>query len=97
MPKLCALNTVNTGRCCLIIRIDADADLTARMRALGLQIGRRIQVMRRSPFNGPIQIRAGQTDIIIRSADAEAIKVQDCDLLAVADRVNFQFNPSECK
>jgi ferrous iron transport protein A len=61
------------------MRIDADADLTARMRALGLQIGRRIQVMRRSPFKGPIQVRSGQTDIIIRRADAAAIQVKPCD------------------
>jgi ferrous iron transport protein A len=79
MTKLCSLNSVPAGRCCVIMRIDADADLTARMRALGLQPGRRVHVMRRSPFKGPIQIRSGQTDIIIRRADAAAIQVRPCD------------------
>ncbi|MDP2786991.1 MAG: FeoA family protein [Pseudomonadota bacterium] len=79
MTKLCSLNTVPAGRCCIIMRIDADSDLTARMRALGLQLGRRIQVMRRSPFQGPIQVRSGQTDIIIRRADAAAVQVRPCD------------------
>jgi ferrous iron transport protein A len=79
MTKLCSLNSVQPGRCCIIVRIDAEADLTARMRALGLQPGRRIQVMRRSPFKGPIQVRSGQTDIIIRRADAAAIQVRPCD------------------
>ncbi|OYY93686.1 MAG: hypothetical protein B7Y41_10595 [Hydrogenophilales bacterium 28-61-23] len=79
MTKFCSLNTVPAGRCYIIMRIDADADLSARMRALGLQPGRRIQVMRRSPFHGPIQVRSGQTDIIIRRADAAAIHVRPCD------------------
>ncbi len=79
MTKLCSLHTVPAGRCCIIARIDAEADLAARMRALGLQAGRRIQVMRRSPFKGPIQVRTGQTDIIIRRADAAAIQVRPCD------------------
>jgi len=79
MTKLCSLHTFPAGRCCIIVRIDADADLAARMRALGLQLGRRIQVMRRSPFKGPIQVRSGQTDIIIRRADAAAIHVRPCD------------------
>jgi ferrous iron transport protein A len=81
MTKLCSLHTFPAGRCCIIARIDADADLAARMRALGLQLGRRIQVMRRSPFRGPLQVRSGQTDIIIRRADAAAIQVRPCDSL----------------
>jgi ferrous iron transport protein A len=79
MTRLCSLSTVPAGRCCVIARIDADADLTARMRALGLQLGRRVHVMRRSPFKGPIQVRSGQTDIIIRRADAALIHVQPCE------------------
>ena len=79
MTKLCSLHTVPAGRCCIIVRIDAAADLAARMRALGLQSGRRVQVMRRSPFKGPIQVRSGQTDIIIRRADAASIQVRPCD------------------
>lgn len=92
MTKLCSLNTVPAGRCCVIARIDADADLAARMRALGLQIGRRIQVMRRSPFKGPIQVRSGQTDIIIRRIDAAAIHVRPCD----PSPGNTSPNESEC-
>ncbi len=91
MTKTCSLHTVPAGRCCIIERIDADADLTARMRALGLQPGRRIQVMRRSPFKGPIQLRSGQTDIIIRRADAASIHVRPCEKLTDAPA-----NESEC-
>lgn len=93
MTKLCSLNSVPAGRCCIIARIDADADLTARMRALGLQLGRRLQVMRRSPMQGPIQVRTGQTDVIIRRADASLIKVKPCE----PSLENPTFNTAECK
>ncbi len=93
MTKTCSLHTVPAGRCCIIVRIDADADLTARMRALGLQPGRRIQVMRRSPFKGPIQLRSGQTDIIIRRADAASIHVRPCETLTADPAIS---NESEC-
>jgi len=77
-PKPCPLNTLAAGRCGTILSIDAPAELVARMRALGLRAGRRIKVIRRSPFQGPIQVRAGQTDLIIRRAEAAVIQMQPC-------------------
>ena len=74
----CPLDTLPAGRCGTILSIEAAPDLAARMRALGLLPGRRIKVVRRSPFQGPIQVRAGQTDLIIRRAEAAAIQVQPC-------------------
>jgi ferrous iron transport protein A len=76
--KPCPLNTLAAGRCGTILSIDAPAELVARMRALGLRAGRRIKVIRRSPFQGPIQVRAGQTDLIIRRAEAATIQMQPC-------------------
>ncbi len=78
MTSPCPLNTLRTGRCGTILSIDAPEELIARMRAMGLQPGRRIKIIRRSPFQGPIQVRAGQTDIIIRRTEAAAIRVQPC-------------------
>lgn len=73
-----SLNTLPAGRCGIIVSIEAGLELSARMRALGLLPGRRIRVIRRSPFQGPIQVRAGQTDIIIRRSEAQAIKLTPC-------------------
>ncbi|MBP8902197.1 MAG: ferrous iron transport protein A, partial [Thiobacillaceae bacterium] len=53
MTPPCPLHTLPVGRCGTILSIDAPAELAARMRALGLQPGRRIKVIRRSPFQGP--------------------------------------------
>ena len=78
MTPPCPLHTLPVGRCGTILSIDAPAELAARMRALGLQPGRRIKVIRRSPFHGPIQVRAGQTDLMIRRAEAAIIQMQPC-------------------
>ena len=78
MTPPCRLHTLPVGRCGTILSIDAPAELAARMRALGLQPGRRIKVIRRSPFQGPIQVRAGQTDLMIRRAEAAIIQMQPC-------------------
>lgn len=76
--KPCPLHTLPAGRCGTILSIDASEELIARMRALGLQPGRRVKVIRRSPFQGPIQVRAGQTDLMIRRTEAAAIQMQPC-------------------
>jgi ferrous iron transport protein A len=78
MTLPCSLHVLPAGRCGTILSIDASAEVAARMRALGLLPGRRIKVIRRSPFQGPIQVRAGQTDLIIRRAEAATIQLQPC-------------------
>jgi ferrous iron transport protein A len=55
--------------------IHAGQDLRRRLAGLGLRSGIHIRVMRYSPMNGPIQVRVGYTDLIIRRADAERIEV----------------------
>lgn len=78
MTQHITLSTLPAGRCGTIVSIDAGRELTARMRALGLMPGRRIKVIRRSPFQGPIQVRAGQTDLMIRCSEAAAIQITPC-------------------
>jgi len=78
MTQLSNLSILPAGRCGTIVRIDANAELTARMRALGLMPGRQVKVMRRSPFHGPIQVRAGQTDLIIRRSEAATVQLRPC-------------------
>ncbi len=73
-----SLRELPAGHCGTIVRIDAGIELSARMRALGLLPGRRVKVIRSSPFRGPIQVRAGQTDLIIRRGEAAAIQLLPC-------------------
>jgi ferrous iron transport protein A len=46
-----------------------------RMAALGLLPGKRVTVLRRAPFGGPLHLRIGPTELMIRRADARAILV----------------------
>lgn len=70
-----SLSRYPVGRCGTIVQVSAEGDLAARMSAMGLLPGRRVRVIRRSPFHGPIQVRTGQTDLIIRRAEADQIQV----------------------
>ncbi|MDD5388732.1 MAG: FeoA family protein [Gallionellaceae bacterium] len=78
MTDYIPLSALPAGRCGTIARIEASAELASRMRALGLLPGRRVKVIRHSPFQGPIQVRAGQTDLIIRRSEAVTIFLLPC-------------------
>ena len=69
---LSELGTQSSGT---IEAIHAGQDLRRRLAGLGLRLGIRVRVMRRSPFNGPMQVRVGHTDLILRPADAAHIEV----------------------
>ncbi len=64
------------GQSARILALDLEEGLCARMHALGLTPGQSVQVIRRARFNGPLQVRAGTTDIILRVVDAGAIMVE---------------------
>jgi len=75
MLGITPLNAYPAGRCGTIVSIEAHGHLADRMHALGLTPGRFIRVMRRSPWRGPIHIRAGQTDLILRREEAALVRV----------------------
>ncbi|HEX8980944.1 MAG TPA: FeoA family protein [Parasulfuritortus sp.] len=55
--------------------IHAGQELRRRLAGLGLRAGIRVRVIRQSPLNGPLQIRIGHTDLIMRPTDAAHIEV----------------------
>ncbi len=56
-----------------ITAVRASGMAAERMAALGLLPGRRVAVLRRAPFGGPLHLRIGPTELMIRRADARAI------------------------
>ena len=56
-----------------VIAVQAEADLTQRMAALGLREQCVVQVLRHASFGGPVQVRVGTTEIIMRLKDARQI------------------------
>ncbi|HUH92009.1 MAG TPA: FeoA family protein [Casimicrobiaceae bacterium] len=56
-----------------ITAVHASGMARERMAALGLTVGRRVTVLRRAPFGGPLHLRVGPTELMIRRAEARAV------------------------
>lgn len=69
------LSALKPGESAVIDGISADELLHHRLTALGFRIGKEISVIRRGWFKGPLQIRIGTTEIIMRRIDAEKIRI----------------------
>ena len=77
---LTSLDHLRPNQSGLITAIEAGSELIRRMAALGLRLGRRVEVVRVAPWQGPIQIRIGHTELMIRRADAAKINIQLNDI-----------------
>jgi ferrous iron transport protein A len=75
MTQLYNLKSGDSATIAGIHVMDADQPLTQRLAALGFRIGKRIQVMRKASFNGPLHVRIGSTDIILRESEANLIEI----------------------
>jgi len=69
------LNLLQTGEVAKIASVCADEALKARISGLGLRIGQEVAVIRRARMGGPLQIRVGLTDILMRPEQANLIKL----------------------
>lgn len=58
-----------------IAAIHAGQDMRRRLAGLGMRLGIRVKVIRLSPLDGPMQVRVGSTDLILRRSDAAHIEI----------------------
>lgn len=70
-----ALTELVPGQSSRIMALNVEAALRARLMALGFQPGQSVELIRRAPFAGPLHVRLGTTDVIIRRADAQAVQI----------------------
>jgi ferrous iron transport protein A len=70
------LAAMHPGDIATIVSIHADEALHLRLLALGFRNGKKIEMIRKASFSGPLQVRIGTTDILLRRSEAEKIKVQ---------------------
>jgi ferrous iron transport protein A len=70
------LNNLKPGEAAVISSIDADNSFFLRLAALGFRIGKQIELVRCASFNGPLHVRIGSTDIILRRSEAKRIQVR---------------------
>ncbi len=71
------LEQLPTGQRAQIAEISGDEALRARMFALGLRNGREVAIVRRARLGGPLQVRIGSTDLVVRVREARLIKLVD--------------------
>jgi ferrous iron transport protein A len=74
MPPL-TLAHLKPGDTATIVSVHAEEALHQRLQALGFRSGKQIELIRKASFSGPLQVRIGTTDILLRRTEAEKIKV----------------------
>jgi len=68
------LNQLQIGHTARIHALSTgEVELHARIQAMGLRPGRLITLIRRARFGGPLQVRVGTTDLILRAEQAQMI------------------------
>jgi len=69
------LEQLPAGQCARISQVQGDDGLRARMFALGLRVGREVAVIRRAAWGGPLHVRIGTTDLVMRRREANLIRL----------------------
>lgn len=79
----CNLEGLPCGQSASIEGLSVGAELHIRLAALGLQPGKLVQVIRRASLGGPLHVRVGTTEIILRRKEAAQIVVNPGYALSV--------------
>lgn len=74
MPST-TLATLHPGETATIVAVHAEEALHQRLLALGFRSGKQIELIRKGNFSGPLQVRIGTTDILLRRNEAAKIMV----------------------
>jgi ferrous iron transport protein A len=70
------LGTLRPGESALVLALEVSDELYHRLSALGVRVGKRVKVLRRARFAGPLHIRIGTTDLMLRASEARSIRVR---------------------
>ena len=69
------LNSLNINSICKVESMENSYESISRLGELGIIPGAVIRVVKKNPFNGPIQLKLNNNHIVIRIEDAELIYV----------------------
>jgi ferrous iron transport protein A len=75
-PASLRLSELAPGQHGFVKTVHAAEHLAHRLAALGFRIGKPLQVQRRGSLSGPVQVRLGTTDVILRRTEAAHIEVE---------------------
>jgi ferrous iron transport protein A len=59
-----------------IDEVSGEQVVALRMQSMGLRVGRQIMVIRRSRLGGPLQVRVGSTDLMLRPREARLVRLR---------------------
>lgn len=69
------LATLHPGDTAVIVAVHAEEALHQRLLALGFRNGKQVELIRKARFSGPLQVRIGTTDVVLRRSEAAKIEV----------------------
>ena len=69
------LSELAIGQHGIIEEVDAEGQFRQRLLALGFRIGKEVRPIRQALFGGPLQVRVGSVNIMLRRNDAALIHV----------------------
>lgn len=75
MKTIQLLPDMKVGDTATIQAFHVDTEFKYRLNGLGLRIGKTFEVICHAPFNGPLQLRIGSTELMLRKRDAHMIEV----------------------
>ncbi len=70
------LAALQPGELATIVSIHAEEALHLRLLALGFRTGTQIEMIRKASFSGPLHVRVGTTDVMLRRKEAAKIEVR---------------------
>jgi ferrous iron transport protein A len=73
--SLAELSILPLGTTASILGISTETVLEQRLQALGFRVGKQISVIRKAWLGGPLHVRIGTTEVIMRRCDARSIQV----------------------
>ncbi|MBZ4193916.1 MAG: ferrous iron transport protein A [Candidatus Contendobacter sp.] len=73
--SLVRLSELAIGQPGIIEDVDAEGPFRQRLQALGFRIGKEVLPIRQAIFGGPLHVRIGSVNIMLRRNDAALIQV----------------------
>lgn len=58
-----------------ITNLEPETGFNQRLQALGFRVGQQVIMLRKAWFSGPVHVRVGMTEVILRRQEAQKIAV----------------------
>ncbi|MBV9384992.1 MAG: ferrous iron transport protein A [Chroococcidiopsidaceae cyanobacterium CP_BM_ER_R8_30] len=67
------LTSLEPGQTATIVKLRAEVGLHQRLHALGFRPGQQVLMLRRAWLNGPLHVRLGTTEVMLRCQEAKGV------------------------